>query len=99
MKKYILLLCSMFLIVSQLVSCASIGKSLNEKNKSINKIFIFASAETIGKKLNDTPILVINDTDGIKLFSNLIDNAVKIDGILDMATPKYIAEISYSDIQ
>lgn len=51
----------------------------------------------MGEKLKDVPILVVKDKEKIKLFSNLIDKAIKIDGILDIETPRYIVEISYLD--
>lgn len=44
-------------------------------------------------------LIVIENEDKIKLFSNLIDKAIKIDGILDIANPKYIEEILYLDNQ
>lgn len=97
LKRYFLLICSILLLLPQLVACKSEKVEVIKKNDSITKVAIFLSADDIGKKSSEIPILVIEDENGTKLFLNLIDNAIKMEGILNIVAPKYIGEISYPD--
>jgi uncharacterized lipoprotein YehR (DUF1307 family) len=100
MKKVIKILCCTIILLS-IVGCGNkdnIEKNDKEEVKlDMKKVSLYKSSDIMGTKESDTPFLVIENEDGLKLFSELIDNAKKMDGILDMTTPPYIAEVQYSD--
>ncbi|MGL5752215.1 MAG: hypothetical protein ACRCXT_16900 [Paraclostridium sp.] len=77
------------------VGCKNVDNSPNVI-KSKESILIFRINEDSWDKDSKNPILKITDEEGIELFENLIDNATKVDGLLDMAPPSYIAEITSS---
>ena len=66
------------------------------KNLYINRVSIWKTDEEYGTKLlND--VLGIDDTLGLILFNNLIENATKIDNISDVKESPYIVDINYDD--
>ena len=98
-KKIILTITSILLCIYSLVSCTGNNSDLKNEENTISNISIFESGNNIGDKLSENPVLVLENEKEIKLFLNLIGKASKMDGILDIVTPKYIAEISYLDKQ
>lgn len=80
-------------LISIVVMLMSFGCS-NANSKNIDRALIFKMNSTTWEKENDTPILEIKDKKGLELFDNLINNANKIEGVLDIAAPSYIIEVN-----
>lgn len=61
----------------------------------INKVSIWKPDKEYGTRMLDD-VLSIDDNYGLTLFNNLIENATKMDDILD-EEPPYVVDINYDD--
>ena len=84
-----------FLTIPFYFGCENIYKSPDDI-KLKDSVLVFRMNENSWNKDSKKAILEITDDEGIELFNNLIDNATKVEGVLDMAPPSYIAEITSS---
>ena len=95
MKKKLMLFFIIFLTIPFYFGCENIYKSPDDI-KLKDSVLVFRMSEISWDKDSKKAILEITDDEGIELFNNLIDNATKVEGVLDMAPPSYIAEITSS---
>ena len=89
MKKKLILFLLFILTIPFNFGCEKSPKDIKLKDS----VSIFRMNEDTWQKDSKKTILEIKDDEGIKLFNNLIDNATKVEGIVNMAPPSYIAEI------
>ena len=90
MKKKLILFLLIFLTIPFYFGCEKIYIS-SDDIKLKDSVLVFRMNENSWDKDSKKVILEITDDEGIKLFNSLIDNATKVEGLLDMAPPSYIA--------
>ena len=95
MKKYILTVLLLSLMSVVLIGCQS--KDSNESSDvNITKVSISKSSG-FGKVNSDDFYTVYEDKETLDIFKNVITNAVKQEGIVDIAEPEFDVEVIYTD--
>lgn len=92
MKKKFILALILILTIPFNLGCEKSPNDIKLKES----VLVFRMNENSWDKDSNKAVLKIRDDEGINLFNNLIDNATKVEGVLDMAVPSYIAEITSS---
>ena len=95
MKKKFILFLLIFLTIPFYFGCEKIHKSQDDI-KLKDSVLVFIMDENSWDKDSNKTILEITDKEGIELFNKLINNATKLEGLIDMAPPSYLAEITSS---
>lgn len=94
MKKIILFVLSLSVMSIILIGCqSSDSKGLPDEN--ISKVSI-SKSNGFGK-VNSEFFTVYEDKETLEIFKNAISNAVKLEGIADMAEPEFDIKVVYTD--
>ena len=94
MKKSILYVLLLSLMSVVLIGCQSKGNN-GFSDANITKVSIFKSSGF--GKVNSNFFTVYEDKETLDLFKKVISNAVKQDGVVNMAEPEFDIEVIYTD--
>lgn len=94
MKKHFLIIAVLILIPTFLLGCQSNAESALEY-QNISRVGI--SESTGFGKVNPEFFEIYQDEERLLLFTDLLKNASKEEGIVDMIAPQYDLEVSYED--
>lgn len=92
MKKFIIKALLLSFALCLFSGCSNNSDKKNLNVEDIKQIDFYLSEEGLIKKVNNTSIISITDEELIKEFHKMLDDAQKLNGILD-ATFNYIVEI------
>ena len=88
-----------FILLLSLISVVLIGCQSKDRNgfSEVNIMQVSISKSSGFGKVNSNFFIVYEDKETLDIFNNAISNAVKRDGIVDMAEPEFDLKVLYID--